>query len=124
MTADEHLAVAQRLNRLAEQLLEDGNDVAMAEMFWGTANRITNAIAIQHRLGGGNRLPRIGVVIHHLIARHQAALGLQHGTHAVGTLHGHFYNSHLQPQDIKGHVVDARLFITDLLRIYGSHNDR
>ena len=70
MTEAEHLEVAYRLNRLAEQLRQDGDDVAMAEMFWGTVNRITNATAIQHGLGSGSQLPRLGVVIHHLIRSH------------------------------------------------------
>ena len=121
MTETEHLEVAYRLNRLAEQLRQDGDDVAMAEMFWGTVNRITNAIAIQHGLGSGSQLPRLGVVVHHLIRNHQVELDLQHGTHAVGVFHGHFYNSHLDPADLDGHVADARQLIDDLFDLYDQH---
>lgn len=124
MIESEHLEVAHRLNRLAEQLRVDGDDVAMAEMLWGTVNRISNAIAIQHLLGDGNSLPRVGAVIHHLIRGHQVPLNLQHGVHVVGALHGHFYNSHLQSEDIDGHVADARAFIADLLDLYDNHGNR
>ena len=34
MTEAEHLEVAFRLHRLAQQLQLDGDDVAMAEMMW------------------------------------------------------------------------------------------
>ena len=121
MTEAQHLEVAFRLNRLAEQLQSDGDDVAMAEMLWGTVNRITNAIAIQHQLGDGTRLPRVGSVIHHLVRAHQVQLDLQHGVHAVGALHGHFYNSHLRPQDVEGHVVETQGFIANLLDLYDNH---
>ena len=87
----------------------------------GTVNRITNAIAIQRQLGSGVRLPRVGVVIHHLIMRRRVQSDLPHGVHAVGALHGHFYNSHPQPQDIEGHVADARDLITNLFTLYENH---
>ena len=62
MTESEHLAIANRLQRLAERLRQEGDDVAMAEMLWGTANRVANAIAIQHELGSDNSLPRLRAV--------------------------------------------------------------
>jgi hypothetical protein len=109
------------VREFVEQLRQDGDDVAMAEIFWGTVNRITNAIAIQHGLGSGSQLPRLGVVVHHLIRNHQVELDLQHGTHAVGVFHGHFYNSHLDPADLDGHVADARQLIDDLFDLYDQH---
>ena len=121
MTEEEHIEVANRLQRRAEQLRLDGDDVAMAEMLWGAANRVTNAIAIQHGLGTGVQLPRLGSVIHHLVNRHQIELNLRRGTEAIGALHGHFYNSHLAPEDLPGRVGDAQTLIADLLDVYRLH---
>ena len=121
MTEAEHIEIANRLYRLAEWLWSDGDDVAMAEMFWGAANRITNAIAIQHRLGQGSRLPRFGSVMHHVINDHQIELNLRQGIEAIGALHGHFYNSHMAPQDIPGRVADTQALIADLFGIYERH---
>ena len=122
MTEAEHLEIANRLYRLAERLGQDGDDVAMAEMLWGAANRVTNAIAIQHQLGRGNRLPRLGSVVHHhLIYDHQIELNLRRGTEAVGALHGHFYNSHLAHQDLPGRVALTQTLFADLIDIYDRH---
>ena len=93
----------------------------MAEMLWGAANRVTNAIAIQHHLGRGNRLPRLGSVVHHLIYDHQIELNLRRGTEAVGALHGHFYNSHLARQDLPRRVANTQALFANLLDIYDSH---
>ena len=123
MTEAEHIEIANRLYRLAERLWLDGDDVAMAEMFWGAANRITNAIAIQHRLGSGIRLPRLGSVVFHLVNSHQIELNLRQGTEAIGALHGHFYNSHMAPQDIPGRVADTQALIANLLGIYERHEN-
>ena len=118
MTEAEHLEIANRLYRLAERLRQDGDDVAMSEMLWGAANRVTNAIAMQHHLGRGNRLPRLGSVVHHLIYDHQIELNLRRGTEAVGALHGHFYNSHLAHQDLPRRVALTQTLFADLLDIY------
>ena len=118
MTEQEHLQVAHRLNALADRLRLEGDDVAMAEMLWGAANRVTNAIAIQHELGSGNRLPRLGVVIYHLLNNHQGGANLRHGLQAAGILHGYFYNSHLTPDALVGYVADTQTFVADLLDLY------
>ena len=122
MTEAEHLAIANRLYRLAERLRQDGDDVAMAEMLWGAVNRIANALALQHGLGSGNRLPSLGAVLHHLAANHQASADLRHGQAAASALHGHFYNSHLAPEDLPGRVADAQTLIADLLNVYRLHD--
>lgn len=87
----------------------------------GVANRITNAIAIQHRLGQGSRLPRFGSVIHHIVNDHKIELNLRQGTEAVGALHGHFYNSHIHPLDLAGRVANTQTLIANLLDIYDNH---
>ena len=121
MTEAEHLQVAQRLIVLAERHRREGDDVAMAEMLWGAANRVTKAISLQHELGSGHRLPRFGSVIHHIINDHQIELNLQQGVEAIGALHGHFYNSHLEPDALTRHVADAQTLIDNLLDIYDRH---
>ena len=121
MTESEHLAIANRLQRLAERLRQEGDDVAMAEMLWGTANRVANAIAIQHELGSDNSLPRLRAVVHHLSNNHQIGLNLREGARAAGLLHGHFYNSHLEPDDFAKYVADAQTLIANLIDIYNRH---
>ena len=121
MTEAEHLQVAQRLSALAEGHRREGDDVAMAEMLWGAANRVSNAIALQHRLGSGHRLPRLGVVLHHLAVDHQVAEDLESGQAAASALHGHFYNGHLEPDALTRHVADTQRLIADLMDIYNRH---
>ncbi len=124
MTESEHLEVANRIYGLAEKLRQHGDYVAMAEMFGGAANRVTNTIAIQRRLGRGNQLPRPGSVVHHLIYDHQIELNLRRGTEAVGALHGHFYNSHLAHQDLPGRVELTQRLFADLIDIYNGHGSQ
>ena len=121
MTGAEHLQVAQRFRALAENHRRHGDDAAMAEMLWGTANRVSNAIALQHRLGSGDSLPRLGAVLYHLAANHQITGDLRRGQVAASALHGHFYNSHLEPDDFARHVNDTQTLITDLLRVHRQH---
>lgn len=90
----------------------------MAEMLWGTVNRVSNAIALQRRLGSGDRLPRLGAVLYHLGASYQITADLRRGQVAASALHGHFYNSHLEPEDFAQHVADTQTLISDLLQIY------
>ena len=121
MTEAEHLRVAQRLSELAQRLRLEGDDVAMAEMLWGAANRIANALALQHGWASGNRLPRLGVVLHRLAINHHTATDLQSGQAAASALHGHFYNSHLDAADLEGHVANAQTLIAELLALYNQH---
>ena len=118
MTASENLAVARRLDVLADRLYGDGDDVAAAEMWWGAVNRITSALALQHGLTAGNRQPRRGQVIHHLVSSHQAEMNLHDKLGAAGALHGHFYNSHLTPNELAIRVAETRVFIADLVGRY------
>jgi hypothetical protein len=114
MDSVDHLAVADRLNQLAEKLQVEGDDVAMAEMLWGAVNRMTNALALQHELAHGNSYPRGGRVIRHLIANHGNNAELQDNWLSASALHGHFYNSHLEPADLAGHVQDTQKLIAAL----------
>ena len=122
MTDAEHLAIARRLAELADRLYRDGDDVLAAEALWGAVNRIINAIAIQQGLSGNGTLPRRGVVIHHLISRQlvdqQTARTIRIGTDVAGELHGHFYNSHLSPDEVAERVADAWVFIAYLTGLY------
>lgn len=124
MGEQEHLAIARRLAELADRLYRDGDDVLAAEALWGAVNRIINAIAIQHRLVVSERLPRRGVVMHHLTSRHiadqQTVQMVERGMDDVGALHGHFYNSHLAPAVVAARFADARVFIADLIGVYHS----
>ena len=79
---------------------------------------------MQHRLGSGNRLPRLGAVLHHLINNHQIELNLRLGAQSVGILHGHFYNSHLRPQDVEVHIAQTQRFIANLLDVYEHHSSQ
>ena len=121
MTEAEHLQVAQRLIALAEGHRREGDDVAMAEMLWGAANRVSNAIALQHGLGSGHRLPSLGTVLYHLAVNHQVAQDLESGQTAASALHGHFYSSHLQPDALTRYVAEAQTLIADLIDIYNRH---
>lgn len=121
MTEADHLQVARRLSRLAENFRREGDDVAMAEMLWGAVNRVANAIALQHELGSGNRLPRLGAVLHHLATNHHIAEDLRSGQVAASALHGHFYSSHLEPDDLTSHVANTQMLIADLIDIYNRH---
>lgn len=128
MNEEEHLEVARRLTDLADWLYQDGDDVAAAEMLWGAVNRIIIAIALRHRLTTRGRQPRRGQVVHHLIVNHiagrQAAMDFQGGLSAPRELHGHFYNSHLGPDELAERVADAKSFIADLLNLYRQHGRR
>ena len=128
MGEQEHLAIARRLAELADRLYRDGDDVLAAEALWGAVNRIINAIAIQHRLVVSERLPRRGVVLHHLISRHiadqQTVQMVERGMDDVGALHGHFYNSHLTPAEVAIRFADARVFIPYLTALYHSGGGR
>ncbi len=113
----DHLAVADRLNQLAARLRADGDDIAMAEMLWGTVNRITNALALQHELAYGNSYPRGGRVISHLVTHHCNDAELQDNWLSASALHGHFYTSHLEPANLAGHVQDTQNLIDELLKL-------
>lgn len=116
MTDGEHLAVGVHLMQLANNLQADGELIAMSEMLWGAVNRLANALAIQHGLAVGDRMPRGGSVIHHLVYNHNASAALQDNWSSAGALHGHFYNSHLAPLELNGYVLDTRSLITELVR--------
>ena len=124
MTEAEHLAIALRMAELADRLYRDGDDILGVEALWGAVNRILNAIAIQQGLAENGRLPRRGVVTHHLTSRHiadqQTVMMIERGMHSVRTLHGHFYNSHLAPDEVAIRVAAARVFIADLIGLYHS----
>ena len=124
MTEQEHLQVALRLNAIADRLYQDGDEVAAAEMLWGAANRVLNAIALQHRLDSDGKLPRRGAVIHYLISSGLADRNIQHGMYAAGDLHGYFYNSHLDQNGVAARVADTRTFIAELLNLYRQHGRR
>lgn len=125
MDEDEHLEVARRLVELADRLYRDGDDVAAAEMLWGAVNRIINAIALRHRLSDAGLSPRRGAVLHYLASRQingqQTARMMRRGQAAAGALHGHFYNSHLGPDELAERVANTRIFITVLLDLYHQH---
>ena len=122
MDEQEHLAIARRLEELADRLYQGGDDVLAAEALWGAVNRIINAIAIQQGLAGSERLPRRGVVLHHLttldIADQQTNRVIRIGMDVAGELHGHFYNSHLSPDEVAEQVADAWVFIAYLTGLY------
>ena len=124
MTEAEHLRVAQQLIELAERLRHEGNNVAMAEMLWGAVNRVAKALALQHGWARENRLPRLGVVLHHLAVNHHTTTDLRRGQAAANALHGHFYNSHLEPDDLHGYTADTQTLIADLLTLYNRHRHR
>ena len=128
MTEQEHLRVALRLNALADRLYQDrdevAGEVAAAEMLWGAANRVLNAIALQRRLDSAGQLPRRGAVIHYLVSGGLADPNIQHGMYAAGDLHGHFYNSHLDQNGVAARVADTRTLIAELLNLYRQHGRR
>ena len=128
MTEAEHLAIARRLAELADRLYQDGDNVLAAEALWGAVNRIINAIAIQQGLAGSGRLPRRGVVLHHLasqqITDQQTNRMIQIGMDAVSDLHGHFYNSQLTLDEVAVKVAAVRVFIADLIGVYHSGGGR
>ena len=128
MDEQEQLAISRRLAELADRLYRDGDDVLAAEALWGAVNRIINAIAIQQGLAVSGRLPRRGVVLHHLtsgrIVDQQTARMIERGMYDVRSLHGHFYNSHLVPADLVIRVAAARVFIADLIGVYHSGGGR
>ena len=121
MTEQEHLAVARQLAAMAERLYRDGYDVIAAELLWGAASRVLSALAIQHGLTAGNQQPRRGQVVHHLLNAHPVESDLHYGLDVAGELHGHFYNSHLTPDEVAERVAAVRVFITDLLNRYQQH---
>ena len=124
MDEQAHLAIARRLAELADRLYQDGDDVLAAEALWGAANRIINAIAIQQGLADRGTLPRRGVVLHHLATRpsanQQTNRMVRIGMDATRELHGHFYNSHLTPDEVAERVAAAQVFIADLIGLYHS----
>lgn len=125
MGENEHLEIARRLAELADRLYQDGDDIAEAEMLWGTVNRIISAIAVQHQLSGDTTPPRRGVVLHHIVSRHivgqQSARGIRYGLGAASALHGHFYNSHLDAAGVSERVAGTKSFIAALLNLYHQH---
>ena len=118
MTEQEHLVVARQLSEMAEQLYRDGYDVVAAELLWGAASRALSALAIQHGLTSGNRQPRRGQVVHHLLTSHNVLSDLHYGLDVAGELHGHFYNSHLAPGEVAERVAAVRSFIAELIDLY------
>ena len=124
MTEQEHLQVAIRLNAIADRLYQDGDEVAAAEMLWGAVNRVLNAIALQRRLDSDGKLPRRGAVIYYLVSGGLVDPNIQHGMHAAGDLHGHFYNSHLDQNGVAARVADTRTLIAELLNLYQQHGRR
>lgn len=124
MTEQEHLAVARQLAAMAEQLYRDGYDVIAAELFWGAASRALSPLAIQHGLTTGSQQPRRGQVVYHLVSSHQAGIILHNKLDVAGELHGHFYNSHLTPDEVSERVAAVRVFIADLLNLHHQYGRR
>ena len=124
MTEQEHLQVAIRLNEIADRLYQDRDEIAAVEMLWGAVNRVLNAIALQHRLDSDGQLPRRGAVMHYLVSDGLIDRNTQHRIYAAGELHGHFYSSHLTPNELAVRVATTRTFIADLLNLYRQHGGR
>ena len=120
MTEQEHLQIARRLNEIADRLYQDQDEVAAAEMLWGAANRVLNAIALRHGLDSDGRLPRRGAVVHYLISSGLVEANIQNRMYAARELHGHFYNSHLSSDGVAERVADVRAFIAELIGLYHS----
>ena len=48
----------------------------------------------------------------------------EHLLDVAGELHGHFYNSHLTPDEVAERVATVRVFIADLLNLYQQQGRR
>lgn len=113
----EHWEVALRFQQRGISELRDGDDLVGAELMWGAAARATKAAAARMGIPHGSHRQLFAV------ARRLAELsgidGLRELLGDASTLHEHFYESNLQPQEVTIHVDSATRFIEAVASILG-----
>ena len=120
MNFADHIDAAKSLMRSERLLTESDMDLAAAEMVWGAASHIVDAVyhlRIDLRGHPSNNRGRKQVVVH-LDEKYRPDHSLEIGfDSAANELHNHFYTGRLSHEDLVEAMAAGRRFIARMLEL-------
>ena len=113
----EHWNVALRFRQRGIEELRAGEDLVGSELMWGAAARATKAVAAHMGMSHGSHRELFWVA--RRLSNDSGIQGLQELLGDASALHIHFYESHLEPDEMEIHVESANRFIEAVASIFG-----
>lgn len=120
----EHWDVALRFRQRGIEELRDGDDLVGSELMWGAAARATKAAAARMGMPHGSHRELFWVA--QRLSDESGVEGLRGMLGTASSLHEHYYESHLESDDIEAAVASAEEFfeiVAEVLRGMTRCND-
>ncbi len=118
MNPDEHLALARQLRADSSDLWDGGRVHLAAEALWGVVNHLASAVLKHERQNDTDtNLSERRNLAHRLFAGNPSTRYIYESWSWAGSLHGHFYNGNLTPEQLRQRRVQALLLADNLERV-------
>ena len=118
MNPNDHLVLARQLRADSDDLWERGRVHLAAEALWGVVNHLASAVLKHERQDDvDTNLSERRNLVHRLFAGNPSTRYIYESWSWAGSLHGHFYNGNLTPEQLRQRRVQALLLADNLERV-------
>lgn len=118
MNPNDHLLLAHQLRADSDDLWEQGRAHLAAEALWGVVNHLASAVLKHERQNDADtNLSERRNLAHRLFAGNPSTRYIYESWSWAGSLHGHFYNGNLTPEQLHQRRIQALLLADNLERV-------
>ena len=118
MNPNDHLVLARQLRADSDDLWERGRVHLAAEALWGVVNHLASAVLKHERQDDvDTNLSERRNLVHRLFAGNPSTRYIYESWSWAGSLHGHFYNGNLTPEQLRQRRVQDLLLADNLERV-------
>ena len=118
MNPNDHLVLARQLRADSDDLWERGRVHLAAEALWGVVNHLASAVLKHERQDDvDTNLSERRNLVHRLFAGNPSTRYIYESWSWAGSLHCHFYNGNLTPEQLRQRRVQALLLADNLERV-------